>query len=987
METSQKKPATGRQAAPPPALCGRTRAVVDPQLALLCNVATRLTGLDAAVAWVSDQPGGDVRWSQAGLDAGWEQLSSLRLHLEALLADGAAGEPVQVAHAHPIRLHGLPAIRCVVAVPMGGPQATTCGMLAVLGQQTATPRSDAAAVLEQLRLSMSERQRDETPVHDSSGLDTALYNSLRRLKVGTWSYDVKTRQILLGKGARSMLGLNDEAPAQARFFLGAFDRDSVTRLYTSFLRCIQDGTPVDLHAQLSDTGSQPRGWVRMAGELVTNDEGMAKAIRGVIQDESERKQAQLQAARLAQRLSTVVGSINEAFITLDRHGRCTYLNSESEELLACKSGELLHQFLWHNLDEATGGRLRERVGYAAAQKRLVEFEFFHLRSQKWLEVKAYPYSDGLVLYLHDVTERRTSQNELALLQAGIAQLNDVVIIAESTDTPRDGWRIIFVNEAFTKLTGFTRRQLMDQQVQRHDHSPGAGLAPLDKLIRTLAGLSTDAARRHELRMTRADGSRFWLDFDVVPVYGVNDQAVYWVAVGRDISERRAADAKIQHLAFYDPLTDLPNREHLIERLRSTLTRSRRNSQYGALMFIDLDHFKVLNDTMGHDVGDQLLQHVAHRLRHGIRKTDVVARIGGDEFVILLDNLHADKDAATAKAEVVADKIREALAQPFELPNITHYGAASMGVTLFTGQQHSVAEVLKQADLAMYQAKAEGRNTVVFFDPLMQAAFNARAALNADLVHGLQVEDQFVLLYQPQFDRDRRVVGAEALIRWNHPQHGLMLPGDFIPIAEDNDLIQSLGAWVIQVACEQLAAWQQEPHMRELMLSINVSVKQFRHPQFVDQVLATTREAGVNTEKLQLELTESVLADPLDSTIAKMQALKQEGLKLVLDDFGTGYSSLSYLKQLPLDELKIDKSFVEDILSDASDAAIANAIIDLAHNLRLPVLAEGIESVAQYEFLYERGCDYFQGFLLARPMPADQLPGLVAQANELQGVPD
>lgn len=984
MEASPNQPPAGRRPTPPRR--GRERVAQDPRLALLCTIAARLTGLDAAVTWIIDRHTGDVCWGHAGLSATtWEQMASLRLHLDAMVVDHEGEETIQIAHADPVRLPGLPSIACVAAAPIGHAQSALFGLLAVLGQHATPLRSDVGPILDQLRASVPDPHWGGSQALATSGLDGALYNSLRSLKIGTWSYDVKTRQILLGKGTRDILGLHDVTPAKARsgFFLGAFDLGSATEIYTRFLRCIQDGSPVDVHAQLSETGGRSSGWVHLVGELVSNDQGMAKAIRGVIQDVSERKRAQLDAARLAKRLSTVVGSINEAFITLDRHGRCTYLNSESEELLACRSGELLHQFLWQNLDESTGNRLKERIGHALVQKGLVEFEFLHQRSQKWLEVKAYPYSDGLVLYLRDVTDRRTSQNELALLQAGIAQLNDVVIIAESVNMAEDRWRIIFVNEAFTKLTGFTRGELMDR-AQRRDSAPAVRFAPLDKLIRTLAQLSTDAARRHELRMTRADGSRFWLDFDVVPIYGVNDQAVYWVAVGRDISERRAADAKIQHLAFYDPLTDLPNREHLIERLRSTLARSRRNPQYGALMFIDLDHFKVLNDTMGHDIGDQLLQHVAHRLRHAIRKTDVVARIGGDEFVILLDNLHPTKDTATQKAEVVASKIRETLAEPFELPNVTHYGAASIGVTLFTGQHHSVAEVLKQADLAMYQAKAEGRNTVVFFDPLMQAAFNARAALNADLVHGLKEENQFVLHYQPQYDRNRRIVGVEALVRWNHPQHGLMLPGDFIPIAEDNDLIQSLGAWVIQAACQQLALWQQHPLTRELTLSINVSVKQFRHPQFVDQVLATAREAGVDTRKLQLELTESVLADPQDSTVAKMRALKKHGLSLVLDDFGTGYSSLSYLKQLPLDELKIDKSFVDDILNDASDATIANAIIDLAHNLRLPVIAEGIETDAQYDFLHERGCDYFQGFLLARPMPPSQLLRVMAENTEREG---
>jgi diguanylate cyclase (GGDEF)-like protein len=394
-------------------------------------------------------------------------------------------------------------------------------------------------------------------------------------------------------------------------------------------------------------------------------------------------------------------------------------------------------------------------------------------------------------------------------------------------------------------------------------------------------------------------------------------------------------------------------------------------QFGALMFIDLDNFKILNDTLGHLKGDLLLQKVAARLRSCVRQQDTVARLGGDEFVVLIQSLGLQPEEALGKAHTVANKVLAVLGESYDLAGFEHHSTCSIGVTSLGGLRSSVSDLLKQADLAMYQSKSLGRNTVCFFDPTMQAIASANAALTADLHTALQ-QQQFVVFYQPQFDRSRRMVAVEALLRWPHPQRGMVSPSEFIPAAEETGLILPLGQWVLTQACEQLAAWALRPETAHLCIAVNVSVRQFRHPDFVDSVVAAIQNSGCRSDCLKIELTESLLADSMDSAIAKMNTLKALGVTLALDDFGMGYSSLSYLHCLPLTQLKIDKSFVADVCNSPNAAAISHAIIVMAQSLGLAVMAEGVETEAQWGFLADQGCGYFQGYLLCPPLPLDEL---------------
>lgn len=479
-------------------------------------------------------------------------------------------------------------------------------------------------------------------------------------------------------------------------------------------------------------------------------------------------------------------------------------------------------------------------------------------------------------------------------------------------------------------------------------------------------------RELEIRDRDASGQVYWISTSGAPFFDSNGVFKGYRGIGRNITERKEAEEKIERLAFYDVLTDLPNRRLLMDHLQHVVLASARTRSLGALLFIDLDNFKDLNDTRGHDVGDLLLQQVAQRLKASVRESDTVARLGGDEFVVLLEDLGTTMEEASLQAERVGKKILLQLNVPYHLEAVEHHSTPSVGITLIHEQRQSVDELLKQADLAMYEAKAAGRNTLRFFDPAMQALVAQRTELEADLRLGLQ-RGELVLYYQPVVDAARDVVGAEALLRWKHPQRGMVSPLDFVPLAERTGLIIPVGEWVLQTACRQLAEWALQPARAQLTIAVNVSARQFRHPEFVLQVQNALLHNGADPRLLKLELTESLLLTDSQEAIMKMSALRSLGVRFALDDFGTGYSSLSYLKMLPLQQLKIDQSFVRDVLTDANDAAIASTVLALGRSLGFDVVAEGVETEGQLYFLLGQGCTLFQGYLFGRPVPIGDFP--------------
>ncbi len=436
---------------------------------------------------------------------------------------------------------------------------------------------------------------------------------------------------------------------------------------------------------------------------------------------------------------------------------------------------------------------------------------------------------------------------------------------------------------------------------------------------------------------------------------------------RDITERKHAEKEIERLAYYDPLTSLPNRRLLNDRLQHALSASTRHHNYGAILYLDLDNFKALNDTKGHNIGDLLLIEVANRLQTCMREGDTVARMGGDDFVVILESLNTEPAQAAAQAETVAGKILDFLRQPYSLQDYEYHCTASIGINLFHNHDSTVDELLKRADAAMYQAKASGRNTLRFYDADMQAVLEDRMAMEKDL-HNALSENQLSLYYQMQVEHSGHIIGAEALIRWQHPQRGLVSPAQFIPLAEESGLILLIGQWVMDTACAQLKAWESDPLTRDLQLSINVSARQFRQLHFVEQVRQTLSRHAITADHLKLELTESLVLDNVADTIVTMQALRTIGVLFSMDDFGTGFSSLAYLTQLPLDQLKIDQSFVRNIGVKHTDAVIVQTIIGMANNLGMEVIAEGVETEQQRAFLQQHGCGLCQGFLFGRPVP-------------------
>ena len=546
-------------------------------------------------------------------------------------------------------------------------------------------------------------------------------------------------------------------------------------------------------------------------------------------------------------------------------------------------------------------------------------------------------------------------------------------------------RVRFWNKGAERLYGFSADEAI-------------GLATQDLLYANADAFLTaaDKLMKHgewtgELVQRRKDGTLLTAECRWTRVKDEVTQSPSILAINTDISERKAAAREIEKLAFYDQLTGLPNRQLLVERVRHSQARIARSGLIGAVLFIDLDNFKTLNDTLGHAMGDRLLQVVSARLLECVREHDTVARFGGDEFVISLIDLDADAEAARCKAILVGDKILETMRLPIRLgESHDHHGSCSIGITLLDKGEDTIDDLLKRADLAMYRAKASGRNTLQVFAPDMQVAVNVRAESEIDLRRAI-LQSEFLLHYQPQLDQAGVVIGAEALVRWQHPVRGLVSPLEFIFLAEETGQIHALGKWVLESACAQLARWTAgaanfpaatKRTLATLTVAVNVSVQQFRHPDFVDLVLHAVNANAIDPRRLKLELTESLLVDDVEATIAKMLLLKAKGIDFALDDFGTGYSSLSYLKRLPLSQLKIDQSFVRDVLTDPNDAAIARTIVALAQSLGLSVIAEGVETLAQRDFLAQHGCTTYQGYLFSRPLSVTAFEAFVQSTTRV-----
>jgi len=528
-------------------------------------------------------------------------------------------------------------------------------------------------------------------------------------------------------------------------------------------------------------------------------------------------------------------------------------------------------------------------------------------------------------------------------------------------------RIIRVNNVFSKISGYRGAEVIGEPLSKFksDSHDDAFYQHMQEALRT------ENHWQGEIWNIRKNGEIYpeWLTVNAV--IGREGDISNYICGFIDITERKKAEEKIHQLAFFDPLCQLPNRRLLFDRLHHAVASSARNSSCAAVLFIDLDNFKMLNDTRGHDMGDLLLVEVGQRLKSCIRETDTLARLGGDEFVVLLEGLSEDRSDAAVEAREVAEKIIAEIHHPYSLKELEHYTTTSIGISLLCSEYNqNLDDLLKQADTAMYAAKKGGRNTLRFFDPKMQDALEIRSQFETSLRKALP-RNEFVLFYQVQVDSNSVPVGAEVLLRWEHPERGRVSPDVFIPIAEDTGLIVPLGRWVLEMACDQLKKWQADSRTKGLELAVNVSGRQFRQADFVQLIQEVIEKSGINPALLKLEMTESTVLENVGDTIQKMHELKKLGVRFSMDDFGTGYSSLAYLTRLPLDQLKIDQSFVQNIFKKSTDAAIIKTIIGMSTSLGFEVIAEGVETVAQRDFLLHAGCKIYQGYLFGRPVPVEE----------------
>lgn len=912
--------------------------------------------------------------------------------------------------------------------------------------------------------------------------------------VGTWEFHPPAERLIWSAETCRIMGVDDSGfDGRIETYLSLTHPDDRHMVVAAARENRQQPRQTELEHRIVRPDGTVRH-VRVHG-VPYRDESGQLMLAGTLHDITEIRQSTEALQAMSRKLLGTLEAMGDAFYTLDRQWRFTYLNAATERLLRRSRQDLLGKVLWDEYPDLVGTHFGAQYEFAMARRQPVAFEEYYAPLQAWKDVRIFPTEEGLAAYTTEITERKRLQEierEAAERFMMVARVtSDIIwdwdvphdrlwwsegvqsVFGYGADAFNDGigdWTSRIAPEDRERVVGglyaamhggretwgaeyrFLREDgsyatVRDQGMFRRN-ADGATLNVIGSILDITAQKQAEAGRREAEARNRLLASLLDKAHDAISVSGIDLRITYWnqgaerlfgwsaaevigktkdellmlgkenlegayhevlrkgewrgeivkrrkdgrpvpveshltlvrgddgrpqamLEIETDITQRKQDEHAILSLAFFDPLTRLPNRRLLLDRLRHAVAATKRDGHGGALLFIDLDNFKTLNDTLGHDKGDQLLQQVARRLEARVpRGSDTVARHGGDEFVIVLEDLSANPEEAAAQAELVAEKLLEAFNEPFQLDGHQHHSSPSIGVALFDKDIKDIDELLKRADLAMYQAKAAGRHTIRFFDLHMQTVVNARVELEADLRRSLQTHG-FTLHYQRQADSNGQTVGAEALLRWQRPSRQQVAPSVFIPLAEETGLILQLGEWVLEAACRQLVSWASRPETAHLTMAVNVSARQFRQQAFVDQVLQVIERTGADPHRIKLELTESLLVANVESTIDTMYALKEKGIGFALDDFGTGYSSLAYLKRLPLDQLKIDRSFVRDVLTDPNDAAIARTILGLGHTLGLDVIAEGVETADQRNFLAMHGCQAFQGYLFGRPVTAEQ----------------
>lgn len=709
----------------------------------------------------------------------------------------------------------------------------------------------------------------------------------------------------------------------------------------------------------------------------------AAFVAGLRQPYEKLALSERQLASRQRELETLLSNVPVGVMRIDRDSRFRYVNSTLERITHISADRLLGKrmpdtglsHVWNLTHASFAQAMQGRQADLDCQFNGANGLPLHWSVSVVPERDDAGLTDTVLAIVTDVTDRtrarsklQESQNEIADLKAAL-DAHAIVAVTNARGV------ITRVNDKFCEISRYCRDELIGQTHQLIN----SGFHPQEFFSEIWHSISLGLVWNGEICNRGKDRSLYWVFTTIVPFLDKHGVPVQYIAISADITKRKKAEQEVQRMALHDSLTGLPNRRLMHDRLRQAVAHATRDRGHGALLMLDLDNFKEINDTLGHAHGDELLRQVAERLNKLVRQSDTVARLGGDEFIVILTDLGADPDSAIQHAGDLSERIRIALGESFTLFGHAVPMSSSIGVVMFQCDEDS--ELLKQADMALYKAKEAGRNRVRFFDPSLQADINARSELMRDLRQA-QHSGELRLYYQPVVDAEQRIVGVEALLRWLHPVRGMVSPADFIPIAEQTGLISPLGQWVLESACTQLRAWAEDDVRKEWTLAVNVSARQFHEPEFVAQVKRALSGSGANPHRLRLELTESMLHSDLTETGSKMTALRSLGVRFSLDDFGTGYSSLSYLSKLPLDQLKIDKSFVSDVLTNENDAAIARTILSLANILDLNVVAEGVETTEQFLFLKRHGCQAFQGYLFSRPVPIALLPDQLTSSHLL-----
>lgn len=721
--------------------------------------------------------------------------------------------------------------------------------------------------------------------------------------------------------------------------------------------------------------------------IYSPENNTAQHVMGIMVDISKHKLFLENLILSNKRLSWALSGANDGYWDWNMETNYVYYSSRWKSMLGYSDHELLSPSLktWEKLvnleDKPRVLKLVDDYISGHKEKFEIEFKMKH-KEGHWITVLSRAslardnkgnliYPKRLIGTHVDITERKQSELQLKIQNIALEAAANAIMITDTTAT------IEWINPAFTELTGYCRHEAVGVNVKNLMNSRQQSELFYKDMWQTI---SSKKVWKGKIINKKKNGTLYHEYMTITPVTNESDEICYYIAIKEDISQREASEKEILDLAFYDALTKLPNRHLFLDRLRHTVAACQRNKTYNALLFIDLDNFKFLNDTYGHDAGDALLIDVAKRITNCIRETDTVARLGGDEFVVMLEQLGSNDNHAMNITTQIAESILNRLHQEYQVNNIRHRGSSSIGICMFSDQYSKADDILKWADKAMYEAKCAGRNTLRFFDPHMQQELERRTQLEKELWLAVD-KHQFRLHYQLLIDQNQQIVGAEALLRWQHPDKGIVGPNEFLSLIENNGYIIPIGDWIIDEGIRQLQFWQQHDTLKSLTLSLNISAVQFQESGFIQKLKRKIEESQIDYSRLILELTESSLINHIEDTVEKINELRTLGIRLSIDDFGTGYSSLSYLKRFKLAQLKIERMFVRDILTNQDDLTLVKTIINMGKNLGLDVVAEGVENQQQFEILKDAGCAKFQGYWINKPIPGEQITAFVTSKQQ------